>query len=113
MRLLADESLAGRTRRFLRSLGHDLLTLNDLGRIGVTNGEVLALAKARHAIVVAEDRGFGNLRDYPLGSHGGVIVLKIRSEADISKALRTVPARHLAGSLLIVDRTKYRLRRSA
>jgi len=38
MRLLADESLAGRTRHFLRTLGHELLTLEGLGRLGATNG---------------------------------------------------------------------------
>lgn len=120
MRLLADESLTGRTRRFLRDLGHEVLTLHELGRAGATNGEVLALAKTRQVVVVAEDRGFGNLRNYPLGTHRGIIVVKTRREQDIdavhrhlADALKTIPARHLAGSLLIVDSTKHRLRRPA
>ena len=120
MRLLADESLAGRTRRFLRALGHDVLTLNELGRVGAVNGEVLSLAQTRQAVVVTEDRGIGNLVDYPPGTHRGIIVLKVRREADIdavhrhlAEALQTIPARTLAGSLLIIDRNKSRLRRHA
>ena len=119
MRLLADESLAGRTCAFLRTLNHELLTIQDLGRSGAKNGEVLALARARHAVLIAEDRGFASFRDYPLGTHTGIIVLKIRSAADfdaihqhLANALKTIPAQQLAGSLLIIDRNKFRLRRS-
>ena len=118
MRLLADESLTARTWHFLRTLGHELLTLNDLGRLGVTNGEVLALAKTHHAILIAEDRGLGNLLTYPLGTHDGIIVLKIRAAQDIDAvhrhlrdALTAIPPNELVGCLLIVDPNKYRLRR--
>ena len=120
MRLLADESLTGQTRQFLQACGHEVLTVEGLGRCGVINGEVLALAKTHRAVVVAEDRGFGNLRDYPIGSHGGVVVVKIRGVGDLEpvhrhlrEALSTIPATQLAGGLLIIDRNKYRLRRPA
>ena len=118
MRPLADESLTGSIRQFLQSSGHELLTLNVLGRLGATNGEVLALAKTHDAILVTEDRGLGSLPDYPLGSHAGIVVLKIHSADDIeavqghlAEALKTLPPDQLAGALLIVDRTKFRLRR--
>lgn len=118
MRLLADESLAGRTCEFLRAAGHQLLTLDALGRRGATNGDVLALAGTHHAIVVAEDRGFGNLREYPLGTHRGIIVLKIAGAQDIDAvhrhlrhALQTFSPEQLRGALLTVDPTKSRLRR--
>lgn len=120
IRLLADESLTGRTREFLRKSGYALLTVEQLGRRGAKNGEVLALAKAQQAIVVAEDRGFSNILDYPLGTHEGIIVLKIRKSIDIDpinlqlhSALQVIPSDLLKGSLLIVDPTKYRLRRPA
>ena len=118
MRLLADESLAGRSREFLRRLGHTVLTVTALGRAGATNGEVLALAKRHEAILIAEDRGFANVLNYPLGTHRGIVILKIRAKSDIdashrhlAEALTTLSADQLSGSLLIVDRTKSRLRR--
>jgi len=120
MRLLADESLAGRTRHFLRSLGHEVLTVTDLGRAGAANGDILALAKAQQAVLIAEDRGFGSLLDYPLGTHAGIIVLKIRGTEDfdavhrhLRDALTRLTPQQLAGGLLIIDRNKSRLRRSA
>ena len=120
MRLLADESLTGQTCEFLRTCGHELLMLRQFGRTGATNGEVLALAKSRRAILIAEDRGFTSVLTYPLRSHEGIIVLKVRGEADLSAihrhlrdALRTMSPDELRGALLIIDRNKFRLRRNA
>ncbi len=120
MRFLADESLTGQTPTFLRALGHDVLTLHALGRVGATNGEVLALARANQAILIAEDRGFLSLPTYPLGTHIGIIVLKIRGAGEIdpvhrhlARALVRWSAADLRGNLLIIDRRKARLRRGA
>ncbi len=118
MKLLADESLTGRTRQFLRAAGYELLTVHELGRGGAANGEVLSLATAQHAVLVAEDRGFSSIVKYPLGTHAGIILLKIRRAEDIeaihrhlSNAFAHLTATELRGCLLIVDRNKYRLRR--
>ena len=69
MRLLLDECVSLPTHTFLKQSGYDCVTVHALGCRGAANGELLALAKTHHAIVVAEDRGFGNLREYPLGTH--------------------------------------------
>lgn len=119
MTLLADESLAGRTRRFLREAGHTVLTVSELHRIGATNGEIVSLATTHGAILVTEDRGVGDLRTFPLGSHHGVIVLKTPGaepldavHRNLREALRTITPEQLRGSLLIIDRNKFRLRRA-
>ena len=118
MRLLLDECVSLPTHTFLRQSGYDCVTVHALGRSGAANGELLALAKTRRLILVTIDRGMGNLRTYPLDSHAGLIVLKVPSadqlaavHRHLADALKTIPADHLTGSLLIVDRTKFRLRR--
>ena len=118
MRFLLDECVSLPTQTFFRQSGYDCVTVHALGRSGTANGELLALAKTRHLILVTIDRGIGNLRTYPLGTHAGLIVLKVPRTDELAAihrhladALKTIPADQWAGSLLVIDRTKYRLRR--
>ena len=121
MKLLLDECVPDPTRLVLERAGYQLITVKDLGRIGASNGELLAIAKQHRVTLVTADRGIGNLRRFPLGSHAGVIVLRLRRTAEeintvhrhLLHALKTIPAEHLAGALLTVDRNKSRLRRPA
>jgi len=118
MLLLVDECVPEPTCQLLRTAKIELLTVGSLGQSGIANGELLNLAKRHGAVLLTVDRGLGNLRTYPLGRHPGVILLRFRRthETDavhqnLLLALRTIPAKSLAGSLLIIDAGKYRLRR--
>ncbi len=118
MRLLVDECVPDPTRIVLRQAGHKLITVEDLGQTGAANGEVLSRARQQRVVLVTVDRGFGNLRAFPLGTHQGIVVLKVPRPEDyravhrhLLDALTRIPKAQLTGSLLIVDRNKFRLRR--
>jgi len=120
MRLFLDECVSDPTGAVLREANHDVTTVRELGRSSAPNGEILSLARQRRAVLVTTDQGLGDLRKYPLGTHGGIIVLKIGGVQDVEavhrhllNARKTTHTSDLAGSLLIVDRTKSRLRRPA
>src|SRR3989338_2544137 len=119
MRLLLDECVSEFTRTVLQEAGHDVVTVKELGRSSAPNGEILTLATAHQCVLVTIDRGLGDLTVFPLGTHHGIIVLKIvtAEEGDsvhrnLCKALGDTSPERLKGALLIVDRNKFRLRQT-
>lgn len=117
---LVDEDMPRSTARVLREAGHQAEDVRDVGLRGHGDDEVFDYAQRRGAILVTEDRGFANVIRFPLGSHRGIIVLRVPNELSTSRvnrelleALAGLQERDLAGSLLIVQPGRFRLRRHA
>ena len=117
MTLLLDHCVWRPTLTCVREAGYRCVTLRELGRAEARNGVVLALAAARHNILLTRDADFTDLQTYPLGRHGGIIFLRITPPTmdavhrTLLTALRHISTAHLRGGLLIVEPTTYRLRR--
>jgi predicted nuclease of predicted toxin-antitoxin system len=76
VRLKLDENLPVDARRVAEELGHDAHTVLDESLGGVTDPEVLAAATDEDRFLITLDRGFGDIRLYPPGSHPGIAVLR-------------------------------------
>ena len=120
MRLLIDECVLGKTARLLKRRGFAVITLRELGKTSVTNGTVISIAHKQKAIVITNDLDFGNLILYPLGSHGGIIVLRPRLDtpqaindvhAVLMRLFEEIAPSEIEKSLVIIDRNKYRIRK--
>jgi predicted nuclease of predicted toxin-antitoxin system len=61
MNLLLDQNVYAATARFLRSMGHDVATVGELGRSQAPDEEVLELAQQTGRILLTRDRDFGGL----------------------------------------------------
>ena len=113
--ILLDHCALGKTHQLLTARGLSCVTLLALGKAAAKNGEVLALAKERGAVLVTADLVFGDLREYPLGTHHGIIVMKLE-ETDgtaanqvLTRLLDEAPLAKLAGCLVVIDPRKYRV----
>lgn len=84
MKFLADHCLSMRTVRFLRNEGFLLTTLKELGHQELADPEVLSLAVDRGEILITEDRGFGNILEYPLYTHKGIIIISSKTRERIT-----------------------------
>jgi predicted nuclease of predicted toxin-antitoxin system len=71
VRLKLDENLPDVAREAAVALGHDVDTVADEGLGGAPDPDVLAAAASEDRFVVTLDRGFGDVRRYPPGSHAG------------------------------------------
>lgn len=78
---LLDHCVWKETENILRKAGFDCLTLKELKQAEAANGKVIAIAKSRKAVLITRDRDFSNLALYPMGTHGGIIVLRITPES--------------------------------
>ncbi len=61
MKLLADECLYLRTTMFLRKYGHDVLTIQEAGLVGIRDGEVAELANKEKRTLITRDMHFCNI----------------------------------------------------
>lgn len=117
MTFLLDHCIWKETENILREAGFDCITLRELNKAGAVNGEVIACARSKKAVLITRDRDFTNLTLYPPGSHDGIIFLRITPEskekvhAVMLEALRNTPPNHFKGNAVIITSIAYRIHR--
>jgi predicted nuclease of predicted toxin-antitoxin system len=74
---LVDESLPLSTAFALREQGYQARHVIELGLRGAKDHDLFVKAQEESWTIVTRDLGFGNLLDYPIGSHAGIIVLRV------------------------------------
>lgn len=91
--------------------------MGDLGLRGAPDEAILARAQEEGWIILTRDLGFGNLLDYPLGSHAGIIVPRVPATftaTQIRDTLRafmaSVEPELLRKALTVVEPGRYRIR---
>lgn len=117
-RFLVDEDMPRSTAVALRSAGYPADDVRDVGLRGHSDADVFAYAQANQATLVSADKGFTNLLHFPLGSHAGIIVVRIPDEVPTSRlneellgALATLSTQSFVGILIIVEIGRTRVRR--
>jgi predicted nuclease of predicted toxin-antitoxin system len=76
MRFVADESLDGRIIKRLIADGHDLVVVRtDL--TGRADADVLRIAQERDALLITEDKDFGELVFRLNAVHAGVVLVRM------------------------------------
>ena len=91
---------------------------SDVALSGRPDAEVFAWTQHRHAIIVTFDEDFADQRSFPMGSHAGIIRLRVwpttieETQDALERLLAEVPDAELAGALVIIDRDAIRVRRT-
>src|SRR5271169_1117290 len=94
----------------LTSVGHDVDTVADEGLIGAPDRDVVAAATAAGRTLISLDRGLGDIRAHPPGSHAGVVVLRLtdQSAAAATRAVSDLATLtnpdSLAGAVAVLQR---------
>jgi predicted nuclease of predicted toxin-antitoxin system len=116
-KFLADECTFVQTVLLMRKLGFDVQRIQQLGMTGAEDDKVFEKAQELKVVLVTNDKGFGDIRQYPPSSHSGMIVLKTAPDPvcvrqvheTLKQLLRTED--QFEAALFIVDTHKYRVRR--
>ncbi|HTB83108.1 MAG TPA: DUF5615 family PIN-like protein [Candidatus Sulfotelmatobacter sp.] len=117
--LLLDQNVPEETAGWLRTKfsGWKIYHVKDLGLDGRPDPEVFRWAQSNSAIVITYDEDFADTRSFPLGSHHGIVRLRVwpttveETKAALERLFTNVSENELHGSLIIIDREKIRLRR--
>lgn len=117
MILLADESVDWPIMERLRLEGHDTTYIAELSP-GMLDDEVLHEANTRGALLLTEDRDFGELV-YRLGRvHAGIVLIRLAGLASMAKAdvvARVVQdhAAELQNAFTVISPGTVRIRKAA
>ena len=77
MKLFASENLFELIIAYLRSLGHDVLSIRDAGLSGIPDDKVYQIACKENRVIVTMDKDFSRIFRFPPDRCGGIIVAKI------------------------------------
>jgi predicted nuclease of predicted toxin-antitoxin system len=117
LRVKLDENIPALAVAVATQLGHDADTVVGENLTGATDADVLAAASRDERLLVTLDRGFGDIRAYPPGTHAGVVVLRVESQhaGSVTATLRAfLTSEHfgdLTGCLVVVRGQLVRIRR--
>lgn len=115
MRLKVDENLPQSLAMALRALGYDVLTVYDEALQGRSDSEVWQAVVREQRFLITQDVEFGNLRKYPLGTHAGIMLLRLQSpdrvrvERIVTDLFRREAGGHWQGALVVVSEHKVRV----
>jgi predicted nuclease of predicted toxin-antitoxin system len=119
--IILDENVAPEVVPFLleKRPGWKVVHVRDVGLRGASDHTIFEWAQREGFIVITFDEDFADARMYPAGTHAGVIRLRVwpttveACEEALDRLLSAVSDVDLAGSLVIVDDVRIRVRRGA
>lgn len=117
MRLLADLHISPRTVSFLRSLGHDVVRVNEILPTTATDQEIILKAIAESRIILTQDMDFSALIALRGSKVPSLVSLRLSSSrvevvsSVLEKILPTIEKDLLDGAIVTVEDTRIRRRR--
>ena len=88
----------------------------EVGLAGKGDRDVFEWAQSHHAVIITFDEDFADQRSFPVGKHQGVVRLRIwpttieEIQSALERLLAEVTDEELTGALVIIDRTRIRVR---
>lgn len=118
MHIKVDEDLPQAVATVLRQRGYSCSTVLEQGMAGWKDPALWEAVQAHQQFLVTADKGFGDVRQYPPGTHGGVLLLRpsddgIRPVLDLMElVLANIPnLERLAGFLAVASPQGLRIKR--
>ncbi len=117
MRIKLDENMPTDLAALLRGADLDVHTVQDENLAGSPDPTVLDAAVREGRLLMTFDLDFADVRDYPPGSHAGIVVFRLRDQrwATLEGPARRVLASGLLDGLdrglAVVDHARVRVRR--
>jgi len=114
MRFKLDENLPYDLAQFLTGIGHDAETVKEEGLSGYTDEDLLPIAYKENRIFLTFDLDFADTREYPPGSHSGIMVFRLHDqrwkilERVVRNLFHQVDFELLKGGLAIMDEIRIR-----
>ena len=117
MRVKVDEDLPSAAVQLLREHGYSAASVVEQGMGGTADPRLWQAVQEEHRFLVTADKGFGDLRLYPPGTHAGVLVLRPDHDgirpvlALLERVLESYDLNDLAGTIAVATSRNIRIRR--
>lgn len=116
MKLKLDENMPSDMKAVLRSAGHEASDVAEEGLSGADDASLARAAAEEGRVLLTFDTDFGDIRAYPLDSHGGIVVFRLEDQrwSPLKRAveglLNSGVLERLPGGLAVVTEHRIRLR---
>ncbi|MCB0107858.1 MAG: DUF5615 family PIN-like protein [Caldilineaceae bacterium] len=117
MQIKTDENLPPIIAEKLRELGHDAATVLEQDMGGWKDNELWIAVQAEERYLITADKGFADIRQFPPGTHSGVLLLRpdedgIRPLLNLMDyVLKQQPLENLQGLTTVATPRGLRIRR--
>ena len=117
MKIKVDEDLPRFALQILQDAGYEALSVIDQDMGVWSDTELWNSVQAEQRFLITADKGFGDIRSYTPGTHGGILVLRpnqdgIRALLDLlERVLANYELASLVGTVTIASRQSIRIRR--
>jgi len=117
MKVKLDENMPSRLADVLRAGGHDAVAVIEEGLRGKKDDALWQVVQAEGRLLITMDLDFADIRQYPPGSHAGVLILRLARQGRVAicKAIERLLAEQglatLAGAVSVADEQRLRIRR--
>ncbi|GJL52798.1 DUF5615 family PIN-like protein [Candidatus Nitrospira salsa] len=116
--VLLDQNIPRSIKIWLESIrpAWNITHTSDIGLSGKSDEEIFRWAQSQGCIIVTFDEDFADQRSFPVGTHPGIIRLRIwpttaeETQKALKRLLTKVPDSELRESLVIIDRVNIRMR---
>lgn len=113
MRFLVDECAGPSVARWLREIGHDVISVFEESR-GAEDEWIIKKANAEKRIIITNDKDFGEMIFRWKMPHQGIILLRGRSltprkKIAMPKNVLSLPEDKIAGNFIVVTETAIRI----
>ena len=119
MRIKVDEDLPRAAAELLLVRKFDTATVAEQGMGGFKDAALWDAVQTEQRFLVTADKGFGDIRSYPPGTHAGILLLR-PDEAGIrpllhllEQVLAAYDLEHLLGAVAVATPRGLRIRRAA
>ena len=116
MRFLADQDVYAVRVRFLSGLGHEVVSVRELGLSQANDADLLRIARQQRRILITRDRDLGGLV-FVRRLGAGVIYLRVLPStqalvhAELERILATYTEERLLGAFVVVEPARHRFRK--
>ncbi len=113
-----DEDLSSAVGEPLSALGHEVRTVVGQGWRGVGDAALWKMLSQEAVYFITADKGFGDIRTYPPGTHAGVLVLRpdresiVEYRALVMQVLASYSIDDLRGAVTVCTPRGIRVRRA-
>ena len=118
VRFKIDEDLPRQIADLLNARGHDAATVVGQGWQGIPDEILWPRVQQESRWLITADKGFADLRQYPPGTHAGVILLRSQEESRraylelATMAIERLKLDEIAGAIVVVTYRGVRMRRA-
>lgn len=118
MRLFCDENIRDTTVDWLRTLGHDAVSVKDAEIAGADDAAILDYARSDERVLLTFNADFADVRALATLDHHGIIRLRFKIQTEeivhpaLQRARRDLEDEDTSNLLITLQKDKLRRRRS-